>query len=682
LSEWKRRKAKITRKTLIGLSMLFLLLFGVSAGLAPTSVAEPVNPRRGADAVPTVSLRAASGATVWFTTWNGHTIDGVPPEERELPYLVLYRNGTLSEAVERTLLVEVSGLEVPPAGLTVTLDLVTMHGDPDLGSNYGQRIWMWRASQRIAGRLGSTRSNVTTTFMHTFTETVVSGERIISTPTDYIRYEVTVTAPGDTNAAHRLSEDYAFLLEDQWIAPLPQVAEAAPDELIVHYADMFPFRRSTHEPPSWVRRNEVTTYVGTELVPGMVEAFRVQNEEWGFTWHEAWTSYRGEDGRRRLSVALTDSQTWFHGQAPDGGHSGISLRVSNGNNAPFATLTDGLLSTFHHELFHQWQRSISLHSGGDGNVSGVEDAWGLFSEGTAVLAASLGQPRGQFMQKLPGRTYMSTANGFVVRGGGRTTGLNVAYRELDPYEGAIYWRFLYEQCGGGDSQRPAAGMQVIQRALTVLYSGQIVDIGSSTDVVTALPAIMDQALAGSLCPFQTYDDSLIAFARAIYGLRWMQGRCVEPGLPAGCGFYDPYSQYYEPPISRIAYTGTDQTYEDQIGSSFGIDLLDVRVEPAVAREPLVLAFRPPAGSDAVFSVEIWQLPPSANAGVRQRVFTGIVHAEALMEMDAHGELSYTIPADYTGAPRTLHLIVTRLDVWESLDPTGEYSIALHPAPRS
>jgi len=664
-------------------SILLLLICTLSTGLAPVSAAGPTTGdlAPGADPATTVSLRAASGATIPFTAWNGRTINGVAPETRELPYLVLYRSGVLTDPEERTLLVEVNGLEVPLAGLTVTLELVTMHGDPDPGDNLGQQIPIWRASRRIPNTSGITQTNVATAFAHTFAETVESANRTIPTPTDYGQYEVTVTASGDTNA-DKLSEEYAFLIENQWVVPLPEVMEeapgAAPDELLIYYCDMFPFRRSVHEPETWLPREQVTAYVGTELVPRMTEAFRTQSDEWGFAWHKAWTSYRGE---ARLSVALTDGQTWFHGAAPSGGHSAISLTVTGGSNAPFATLTDGLISTFHHELFHNLQRSILLHSGGDGDVGGAEGAWQFFSEGTAVLAESVGQPRDQFVQALPARTYISYANGFVWRGGGRDGGLNITYRDLDPYEAAIYWRFLYEQCGDGAQQGPA-GMEVIRRVLTVLYSGQIVDIRSSVDLVAALPEIMNHALAGSSCPFQTYEDSLVTFARAIRSLSWAEGRCVTPGSPAGCGLYDPHRQYKEPPISTVSYSGVDQTYQDQIGTSFGIDLLDVQVEASAAKEPLILEFRPPAGSAAVFSVEIWQLPASVGANARERVFAGVVQAEALMEMDAHGRLSYVIPEASASAPLTLSLIITRLDAWETLDPAGEYSIALHPVPRS
>jgi hypothetical protein len=64
--------------------------------------------------VPQVALRAASGATIPFVTQNGKTISGVPPQTLALPHLVLYRNGALSDANERTLILEVTGIDVPP----------------------------------------------------------------------------------------------------------------------------------------------------------------------------------------------------------------------------------------------------------------------------------------------------------------------------------------------------------------------------------------------------------------------------------------------------------------------------------------------------------------------------------------------------------------------------------------
>ena len=99
-----------------------------------------------------------------------------------------------------------------------------------------------------------------------------------------------------TNPLHALSEDYAFLMENQWIARLPEVREtspgAAPDELIVYYMRHGPLSPQCLRPATWLPREDVTDYVGTELLPQMVEAFRVQSDEWGFPWTPAWISYR------------------------------------------------------------------------------------------------------------------------------------------------------------------------------------------------------------------------------------------------------------------------------------------------------------------------------------------------------------------------------------------------------
>jgi hypothetical protein len=419
--------------------------------------------------------------------------------------------------------------------------------------------------------------------------------------------------------------------------------------------------------------------VGAELVPALVEAFRVESDEWGFPWHDEWISYRLEDPER-LSVALTDGRTWFHGSAPGGGHSAISLRVNGGNNTAYATLTDGLVSTFYHELFHNLQRNISLHSGGDGHVSGAGEAWRFFSEGTAGLAESVGQPRGQFIQAFPVSTYMSHANLFVQYGGGSVRDLNTSYAQMNPYRAAIYWRYLYEKCGGmrNGVEDPAAGMQVIRRALTALYSGEVVDPRSSTDLVGALPAVMDQALAGSSCPFQTYRESVRTFARAIYALRLDGARCVEPGIPDGCGFYDPYAQYREPPLNAITYDGTLQEYQGEIRGSYGIDLIEVHLDPAAGGQPLTLEFHGAPGTDAAFDVQILPLIGSGEGANPRHVSAAAGATVILPSVSSDGRVMYAISAIRTTIYDRLGLIITRLDAQEASDPTGAYTLVLRP----
>ena len=663
-----------SRLVVVGLLVITLFL-STSGYIAASGWGNSTGPQ--VTSVPTVTLRAASGAAITFKTQNGQTIEDVPPQTLDLPHLVLYRNGVLANPDEHTLIVEVTGIEVPPTGVTVTLELETQHGNPDLGGEFTERIPVWRESRWITNTLGLTQTGITVAFTHEFTETVISGTEMIATPTDYFRYDVVVIDVNHsiTNPLRAFDEDHAFLMENQWTARLPEVQEesndAAPDELIVYHCDMFPFQRYAYDTTTWLLRKDVSDYVHTELLPRLVEVFRVQTNDWGFPWYHAWTSYRSGEGEdtEQLSVALADGRTWFHGSAPSRGHAGISINVR------YATMTDGLMSTFRHELFHSLQRNINLKNGGDGDVDGAENAWQFFAEGTAVLAPSAGQP---LVQSASGaRTYMSNANR-LVGGGGFTGDLNTSYEKMYPYHAAIYWRFLYEQCGGMKNgvEDPAAGMQVISRTLMVLYSEDIVDISSSTDLVEKMPEIMDRALEDSSCPFKTHEESLIAFARAIYALRLNGGRCTEPGTPAGCGFYDPNDLYYAPPVSTITYSGTDQQYSGEIKSSFGIDFVDVILDPAADGQPLTIEFHDAPGADAQFNVQLWQLIDPGEDARPQRVPTQITSTEILTRANSDGHLFYIIPEVNTTAYNRLGLIITRLDAEEISDPVGEYAIVL------
>ena len=250
------------------------------------------------------------------------------------------------------------------------------------------------------------------------------------------------------------------------MAALPHVREevegAAPDELVLYACDMFPFRRRIADPENWLAREDVRDYLAVELVPAMVEAYGIESDVWGFTWYEAWTSYRPGQDAERLSVALSDGETWFHGRAPTKGHGGISM--TSMDNAQYDSLIDAHMSLFYHELFHNLQRNINLRVGGDGEVSGADGAWRFFSEGTAVLASSVGLPDVELARTTVPRSYRAFASLFP---------LDESYEEMDPYRAALYWRFLYEQCGGVTTGRGEPGRrhgghpQCARRALWV-----------------------------------------------------------------------------------------------------------------------------------------------------------------------------------------------------------------------
>jgi hypothetical protein len=225
-------------------------------------------------------------------------------------------------------------------------------------------------------------------------------------------------------------------------------------------------------------------------------------------------------------------------------------------------------------------------------------------------------------------------------------------------------------------------MDVIRRALTTLYSGEVADIASSTDLVKHLPQVMDRALQGSACPFQTYEESLIAFGRATYALRLHGGRCPAPGAPAGCGFYDPHGLYHDPPSSTIVYTGTpivyaeaDQAFPAGIRSSFGMDFIDVVLDPAVDGQPLVLELYGAPGADAEFVVQLWKLMGSGQGAKPRRVPSQMTAPEVL-RANGNGHFNYVIPAVDMKAYNRLGLIITRVDANESLDPVGAYTITL------
>ena len=667
-----KSRSAITR-FIVGVLILGVSLFLAACDGDTTVYGEVLAENSEAQTVPgsTIALFAASGATIEFRTQNGETVDGVPAETTQIPHLVLHRNGALTAASERTLIVKADGIAVPPGGITVTLLVETQRGDPDQGGGPGSRIPVWRETQWLADPVAGNSGMVE--FTLEFQRAMMLGADVIATPTDYFRYRVTATTAGDVTPRLLFEQEYAFLMEDQVIVALPQVQEmtdgAAPDELVLYYCDMIPYQNRVAGAIHQLSRAEVPAYVQGQLAPRMAEAFRVQSDVWSFPWYEEWTSYRGGVDIERLSVTLHDGKTWFHSAAPAGGDSRISLNVSgNIGSASYASLTERLMSSYQHELFHNIQRNIGLHYSGNGDVSGKDWAWQFFSEGTAVLASTVGEFDVEFAAG-PGESYyLLNANKFI-GGDGFYGKLNKRYPEMDAYSPAVYWRFLYERCGG---------MRVVREALTALYSGELVDIQTSTDIVANLPAIMDRALAGASCPFTTYRESLNAFARALYALHIEGGRCVSPGQPGLCGFYDPNHLYNGPTTNRLTYTGTpliysvaEQAYPAGIPSSFGMDYIEIDLNQSADVQALTLEIYGTPGAAAVFDVQIWEL--MVDGGGRLLPIGDTVTLTA----DSDGRLTYAFPTSPNRATQRLAVIITRVDALESLDPAGEYTLELH-----
>ena len=658
-----------------------MILFPLISFRADSTIPQPVEPR--------VEIVAESGRQITYRTQNGSTAGGEPSESREIPYLVLRRNGKLTPAWERSLTITVEGFNVPSSGAYVSLSGCTQHEAPvdELGL---RQILVWRETRWIPG----SASGEAIRFAKTFTDLTIIHNKQFSTPTDYFNLDLHITDQPDrlSHLVYEFHQEYAFLIEDQWLVELPNVhgdfSGAAPGELLLYYYDMLPFHDTRGGSQFQIPRAAINEYLVAELIPAMQAAFLTESEHWGLRWHPEWRSYRPEDPPNRLSVALTDGSTWYHGQVQARGSGAISLRVNSEDNDRYQDLTDSLMSTFYHELFHNLQRGISLSFKGDGDVDGIDDAWQFFSEGTAVLATSVGQPEVQFSRSPQLPVYFLEANGFFAGGGAVERDLNRSYEQIDPYHAAIYWRFMYEKCGGmtGKSENPRLGMQIIRNALHVLYSKTVVDIQASPELVENLPAIMDLAiqLTGT-CPFDNYRDSLVQFSRAVYLLQLENGRCVEPGQPPGCELYDPDRRYLQIPIPEFTYAGdiltvdgTAQPFPDGIKSSFGMDFLEIHLADVSRDVPFTIRLASPAAKEAEFALQVLKIDTNRHKGLIPGQESQVTTSD--IEAPSHKEkmINISVQDIESSSFDRLGLIITRLDNDEKSDSLGEYSIKIYP----
>jgi hypothetical protein len=197
---------------------------------------------------------------------------------------------------------------------------------------------------------------------------------------------------------------------------------------------------------------------------------------------------------------------------------------------------------------------------------------------------------------------------------------------------------------------------------------------------------MDHVLSSSQaagCPFRTYADSLVHFARAIYRLRLEGGRCVAPGAQAGCGFYDPNNLYSEPAIQPISYSGAelvisagDQPHPAGIRSSFGMDFIEIILGAGIDGQSLTVTFYPDVMGEAEFQIQVIQLYSQDDGGFSSQKLHQISEPEFLVQDSSPGSL--TIPAIDLAAYDRLGLIITRLDAREHLDPVGAYRLVVCP----
>jgi len=215
-------------------------------------------------------------------------------------------------------------------------------------------------------------------------------------------------------------------------------------------------------------------------------------------------------------------------------------------------------------------------------------------------------------------------------------------------------------------------MEVIRLTLETLYKGEVVNVSSSEDVTTALPRIVDAALQVTpTCPFHTYDESLIHFARAIYLLRLKDGRCSTSNQSTYCGFYDPQRLYQSPPAEDyLIQTDSTTQINGSIATNYGIDLIELGLDPSAEGKALKLSFKNISDPESKFNVQLWKVKTLQSEAEPESYSAQMGEPESIQT--ENGYLTIEIDNLNVNEVSKLGLIITRTDSFESKEGTGGY----------
>jgi hypothetical protein len=628
-----------SRSALIGTSLIALLTLlakiGVDAmasgGEVRQAGRETVQEAAPAVVAAAPEVQVTLAALNHTTSWDAGDVER---EKFELPVLYLHREREAAAEAERTLEVQITGLA---AGAEIQVEALSWHVDRSSGE----------------------RHNVTTHFV---------------APDQACSVEEPCTVRWTWDAATSLSDFYALRVENVageplWESPHPErpdfVAldtwEVGVDDYTVriYYATLFPFAKGENDLENRLAPGAVTDFIEYVFVAMVVDTWHTQFEEWGFgdPMHPDW------DGDKVVEIIVTAPPlALLDGVGPytvciDGKRQPYPERriwwpASSNNYQAYDFLANGYKVTFAHEFFHMAQWNVLLGTGRP-----TQFAHNVFLEAQAGFAPSVQYPEIEIEERhvVSDISAGRAANRFL------TGRLNSSYRELEAervfrYDAGLYWRFLYEAYGD---------MGVIRAALEEMARHY------SPDTVGLMDDAMDAALARLDGPFGSYEESLVAFARANYGLRLENGHCAATDLTAcGEGYYDPKGVYADPALeAKLTVGGGGLTYEGGIPASYGMDFLEVQLDPALEGQPLTVTFQG-QGAVARFNVQVWRL---GDGEAKPHAVTAEPEVVPPADDGAH---VYVIPAVDRSAYRRLALIVTRLDADETADAMGSYRITL------
>ena len=588
------------------------------------------------------AVQVTLSATEATTSWDNRLPE---PVAFHLPLLTLHRQRQATNAGERTLTIQVAGLA---GGTPIELEIQSWHKHPITG-----------AQQRVRGR-------------------VVLPDRPCTA-------QAPCTLGWTLDAATVLSDFYRLALYDGqerllWRNPDPQrpdfVAfdtwqiDVKPYAVQVRYAVLFPFARGEQHMSEQLAPEAVHAFIGKQFVPTVVETWHTQLGAWGFgPIHPRW------DADRVVEVVFTSPPFALH----DGLGTYTVSTYDDGSPYPerriwllsndrllerYDSLENGFKVAFSHEFFHLAQWNVRLSAGQ------TASSWSnVIIEAQAVAASSIQYPELELSRAHLSSTrsqYSASAERFLEKRL-ETSYVDLEAEQVQRYDAALYWRFLYEQTGD---------MRVFRSALEELARRPAAETAASLD------GIMDAALRRVGGPFEAYEDSLAVFARANAALLVEEGRCTAPGR-AACGdrHYDPQRMYTIPAWEEMLYyQGSTLDYAGSVPASYGTDLIQVSLDADLGATSLAIDFQ---SAGARFHVEVWELHmDDAGPSDPRHGLTGL-HAvaprPAVLTEDCSTECTYTVSRLDPAQVDRLALVVVRLDPDEDQDPVGAYQLAVDAA---
>ena len=620
--------------------LLALILFLSTTVNSAASGAGPALPAPAEAGLPSGAVQVTLSAPATTSSWDSR----LPARQPfQLPLLTLHRQRQAAASSERTLTVQVAGLA---GGTPVELEIHSLHEHPHTG-----------APHHVRGRAVLPDRPCTASAPCTLSWTLDAA-----TLSDFYR----LTLRDSDGALLWRNPDPQrpdFVALDTWAIDLP------PYTVQIHYAVLFPFARGEAHLDERLAPQAVHALIGQHCVPIILKAWRTQFGPWGFgPIHPRW------DADRVVEVIFTcPPYALFDGL---GTHTISSY--SDGSPYPerriwllshdqvlqrYDTLENGLKIVLSHEFFHLAQWNVRLSAGQ------APPRWtNAIIEAQAIAASSIQYPELELSRAHLSSTksqYSASAERFLEKRL-ETSYVALEAEQVHRYDAALYWRFLYEQYGD---------MRVYRSALQELARQPAVESAAS------LGAIMDAALRRVKGPFDSYEASLLAFARANAALLTEEGRCTAVDR-AACGewYHDPQRMYTIPSWEEmLTYRGSRLEYAGTIPASYGTDLIQVSLGGELEGTSLRITFR---GQGARFHVAAWKMHMDAAGPANPaRGLTGL-HAATPRPEPLSGDCSdactYALSNLNLAQVDRLMLIVVRLDPFEDRDPLGAYQLTVGP----